>query len=250
MTRIDEGADEAGGMPADVTHTSRITVTRRRAAVLDSAETTLMRGIDWGAVMSSVVSGMALTATLVILGVATGLIAGDENTSGEEAAGILGAIEAWTIVAMIVGSFAGAFVGGRLTRWLDRAGIAGHALTAWGVTTLLGIALASLVSIGFATTTTSAAATAAAAEQATGQPADPAAAPAEGDQAATGAQARGGDAADAEERADEAADALGGAGVALAVGMLLSLLAAFGGWWLGSRKPLTSLEREDDTATV
>ncbi|MCW2962634.1 MAG: PhnA-like protein [Thermoleophilia bacterium] len=244
MARIIQDGSET--MPINhVTRESRITGTPRRS-LEPTPQSTYAPVLHWGPVLGSVLVGVAITAMLVILGVATGLIAANEGTSGDEAGGILGALGAWTVIAMLIGSFVGSFVGGRMTRWMDRLSIGGHTLISWGLATLLTIALASLVSIAFASTTTSVAATTTAAEVTSdaNTPADAAAAA--GGQAADGEQAAdtAGEST-AAETANETGDALGGAGWALAVGMLLALVASAFGWFLGARRKLTDIERED-----
>lgn len=234
-----------------VTERSRITGTERTPLASRSGRSTDRgTGIDWGAVTASVLTGQAVTATLIILGISTGLIAGNEGTGAEGALGILAGIGAWAVVAMLVGAFVGGLLGGRLARWLDRGTLAYHALASWGLSTIVSVLMVCLVAIAFASTTTSAAATAAAAEQvtegqATAGTGAAATAPAAGE--ATAGQQAG---QQGEQAADDAGDALGGAGVALTLGMLLSLAAAFGGWWVGSRKRLTDFEREDDSPRV
>lgn len=252
----DENAVD-GTVTRPVTERSRITgveASPRAASHLPPVRDA--RVVDWPAVVASVVAGLAITATLLILGISTGLIAGDEGTSAEGAAGILGGIGAWAVVCMIVGSFVGSVLGGRLARWMDRGSIAYHTLTSWGLATLLSILLVTMVVIGFASTATSAATSAVAADQVTDGTATNGAAnagaagtasnepdAAGGDSAAADRDASGANSGD--NAANDAADALGGAGVALTLGMLLTLAASFAGWWVGSRKKLTDFERED-----
>lgn len=239
---ITDGTDSHVERP--VTAHSRITGTSRsseRAGGRGSAEGS---GIDWAAVTASVVSGMGVTIMLVLLGVATGLIAGDRGTSENEAQGILSGVGAWTVIAMIIGTFVGSVVGGRLARWLDRGSVGYHGITSWGLATLLTVALASLVSIGFATTANSAATSAIAADQVTEGQAGQSAGGAAGQQGAAGGGASEGK---AERAAEDTADALGGTGLAIALGMMLTLVASLLGWWIGSRKRLLDIEREPTT---
>lgn len=252
----DEHSEVDTAISKPVTERSRITgveTTRRTGGVLLPAQDT--RTVDWGAVVASVVAGLAFTSMLVILGMSTGLIAGSEDTGADDAAGILGAIGAWTVVAAVIGAFVGSLLGGRLARWLDRGTLAYHAFTSWGLATLLSILLATMVAIGFSSTATSAATSATAADQATATPAE--AGGAEGaatDGAAGGTDGQTGEgdgaATTGKEKAENTADALGGAGVALTLGMLLTLAASFAGWWVGSRKRLTDFEREDGEDVV
>lgn len=239
----DTQAETAVSRP--VTDRSRITGVDRSGQAEPAGDPvgSRSRGIDWAAVMASVVSGLAITTMLIILGVSTGLIAGNEGTSADEAQGILGAIGAWTVVAACIGTFIGSLLGGRLARWLDRGSLGYHALTSWGLATLLSLVLLTLVSIGFATTTNSAANTTTAAETTT--EGDAAAGdPAGADPAATPEGQTGENANTAAETADDAADALGGAGLAISLGMLLTLAVSVAGWWVGSRKRLLDIERE------
>ena len=258
MDRIqDEIAAANPPVSRPVTETSRITGTRRSVdpAMSGFPVRSEFKSIDWQAVVASVVSGLALTTMLVIFGVAAGLIGGNENTdTAGEVGGILGAVGAWTIVAMVIGAFVGSLLGGRLARWLDRGSVGYHAFTSWGLSTLLTIALAALVSIGFATAANSAANTAEATDAPAGQAEGTPATPAEGAADGTEQGQTGENANTAEESADDAADALGGVGLALGLSMLLTLVAAGAGWWIGSRKRLLDIEREpgetDRVATV
>lgn len=239
-----------------VTDRSRITGTRT-APVSSSAHTVVeRRSVDWAAIIASVVSGIAVTAMLVILGVAVGLISGNEGTDAGEAAGILGAVGAWTVVAMVLGTLVGCLLGGRLARWLDRGSIGYHALTSWGLATILTMVLAGLMSIAFSEATNAAANSTTATETATDGQADDATA---ADQGANGAAApadgtpegqTGENANSAEETADNAADALGGAGLGIFLSMLLTLAASVAGWYIGSRKRLLDIEREPDDSRV
>lgn len=239
-----------------VTSRSRITGARASSAPVASSARHVVehRSLDWAAVIASVVTGIAVTTMLIILGVAAGLIAGDTGTDASDAAGILGAIGAWSVVAMVLGTLVGSLLGGRLARWLDRGSLAYHALTSWGVATILMIVLASLVSIGFATTTNSAANTATAADTTTdGQATDGAAntaATTAGETDGTPEGQTGENADSAAKNAEDAADALGGAGLGLFLSMLLTLAAAGAGWWVGSRKRLLDIEREPEDSAV
>ncbi len=252
MDRIDDPnlvTDDAA-ITRPVTARSRITGTRTVARPASSSVEPYVesRSLDWHAVVASVVAGLAVALMLVILGAATGLIAGNEGTDVGDAAGILGAIGAWSVVAMVLGAFVGSLLGGRLARWLDRGSLGYHALASWGLATLLTVALASLVSIGFATATNSAANTATAADTTTnGQATEGAAATAaatNGETEGTPEGQTGTNADSAAKNADDAADALGGAGLGLFFTMLLTLAASGAGWWIGSRKRLLDIERE------
>lgn len=242
----------------DVTRTSRITGTQRRAVVDPVGPVVYPNAtLRWSAAVASVVVGVALSAMLVIIGVATGLIAGS-NDSGADANGVLAAMGAWTVISVLVGSFAGSFVGGRLTGWMDRLSIAGHTLVSWGIATLVSLLLLCAVSIAFASTATSVATTATAAEVVSdGTAADTTGdgATAAGNQTANSAENTQStqstkDATSSGDAASNTGEALGGAGWALAVGMLLSLVASAMGWYLGARRRLTDIEREDTTVRV
>jgi hypothetical protein len=256
MDRIHDhtGVDEDTTISRPVTARSRITGTRTVPVESSARHVVEHRSIDWAAVIASVVSGIAVTAMLVLLGVAAGLISGNEGTDGGEAAGILGAVGAWSVVAMVIGAFVGSLLGGRLARWLDRGSLGYHALTSWGLATLLTIVLASIVSIAFAEASNAVANTATAAETTTDGQADDAvngAAGAEGQPAdGTPEGQTGTDANSAEETADDTADALGGAGLGIFLSMLLTLAASGAGWWIGSRKRLLDIEREPDDSRV
>ncbi len=238
-----------------VTDRSRITGTRTAPVSSSAHHVVERRSVDWAAIIASVVTGIAVTAMLVILGVAVGLISGNEGTDGGEAAGILGAVGAWTVVAMVLGTLVGCLLGGRLARWLDRGSIGYHALTSWGLATLLTMVLAAVMSIAFSEATNAAANSTTAAETATDGQADDAAAadagangaaaPTDGTEGQTGENANS-----QEETADNAADALGGAGLGIFFSMLLTLAASIAGWYIGSRKRLLDIEREPDDSRV
>lgn len=247
MDRIQDEieASENGAISRPVTSRSRITGTTRVEQVEPAygvfPSRSEFKSIDWQAVVASVVAGLGITAMLTLLGVAVGLISGNENTdTAGEIGGILGAVGAWTIVAMCIGAFVGSVLGGRLARWLDRGSIGYHTLTSWGLATLLTIAIASLVSIGFATTENAAANTAEATD-ATTQPAN-GTNTADPNADANTATDKGSTSKD--EAAQNTADALGGAAGGIGLSMLLTLVASGAGWWIGSRKRLLDIERE------
>lgn len=251
---LDTNEDTLAGHDADrrvgqapVTTRSRITGSRSAAAPVHVPAHAMepTRSIDWASVVASTVAGVATTATLILLGIATGLIAANENTDTEGALGILSGIGAWAVVAAILGTLVGSMLGGRLARWLDRGSVAYHALTSWGLATLTSLVLLTLVVLAFASSATSVAAGDVAANdtQNAAAAADTnATTPAERD--AAGGTDPAGDNGTSSEAADDAGDALGTASLALAIGMLLTLAASFAGWWIGSRKKLTDFERE------
>jgi hypothetical protein len=182
-------------------------------------------GLDWGAIIGSVCAGLGVTMMLSVLGVATGLIASDPNVDAGEATGILGAVGAWLVIALCVGSFIGSFIGGRFAQWLGRGSVVYHALTSWGIAIILTSALAALLTIGFSNSFVAADAAA---------------------QAGTSKAA-----ANTNNTAATATDNIGGVGWGIGIGMLLTLGTAVGGWWLGSRKPLMDVEVDDaDTVAV
>ena len=249
MARIIQNGTDAAAFN-DVTRESRITGTARRRDVVMDPVDGFAPSLHWGPVLGSVAVGVAFSTMLMIMGVATGLIAGDKNSSAGDVGGILGAVGAWMVLSVLIGSFVGSFVGGRMTRWMDRLSVAGHTLVSWGIATLLTIALASLVTIGFASSTTSVAATAAAADAqnvpgAAGERANTGATPQTAD-----TNGKTNDTTTANEAANNAGDALGGAGWGLAVGMLLSLVASGLGWFIGARRRLTDIERENTEPIV
>jgi hypothetical protein len=260
MDRIQDQVEveQNGSISRPVTETSRITGVRRTEGVEPAygvfPTRSEFKSIDWQAIVASVCCGLAITAMLTLLGIAVGLISGNENTNtAGEIGGILGAVGAWTVVAMCIGAFVGSVLGGRLARWLDRGSVGYHTLTSWGLATLLTIALASLVSIGFAAGG-NAAATSAEATDATAETADPNATPQPGATDGSEAGQTGTDegSTSAAEASENAADALGGVGAAVGLSMLLTLLASGAGWWIGSRKRLLDIEREPepDVATA
>jgi hypothetical protein len=258
MDRIQDNVEVEtnGAISRPVTETSRITGVRRTELVEPGygglGYRTDTGSIDWQAVFASVCCGLAITAMLTLLGVAVGLISGTENTDGSDAAGILGAVGAWTVVAMCIGAFVGSVLGGRLARWLDRGSIGYHTLTSWGLATLMTIALAALVSIGFANGTNAAANGAEATDVTTPATADPNATPQPGatDGSEQGQTAKDANSTSAAENADKTANALGGAGAGIAISMILTLIASGAGWWIGSRKRLLDIEREPVDTTV
>lgn len=158
-------------------------------------------GIDWGAIIAAVVSGTGVTILLVALGAALGIEAGDDGgDEGKIAAGI----GTWTVVSSVIGTLVGSYIGGRVAREDARGeGSLFHALTSWGLATLLGIWLGSnaLGLLG-------------------------------------GALSRGGDVSGGGGGGGDAADAISWGGWALALGLLLNLIAAIIGWRLGSGEGL------------
>ena len=249
MARIIHQDHSADTMPGagvisdyDINRQSRITgVPRERFSGSDRGSA--IRDLDWSAVFASVVIGLGLTVMLTVLGVATGLIASDRHSSAGDIGGIVGSIGAWAVIAAILATFIGSFAGGRFSRGLNRGSIGYHAATAWGVATLLTLVLVTFLTMGFVSSASTVAATAAATNKATTTPA--ATTP-----AATTAPVPNTSTTAAKDTAASTADALGGAGVALTIGMLLTLVASVAGWYVGSRKPLTSLEREDDATPM
>ncbi|MCW2923078.1 MAG: hypothetical protein JWM98_482 [Thermoleophilia bacterium] len=264
MERTFEELDTTRHASAPVTTPNRITgTTVHRQETRGVSRLDQGASIDWGAILASALVGLALTTMLVILGVSTGLIAGDKDTSSNDAMGILGSIGAWTVIAAIIGAFVGSVLGGRLARWLDRGKLAYHVAVSWAVGTLASLLLLAVIVIAFASSTTSAAATDVAAGTGAnnGQAAAGSTGGAQGTTAG-GGQGQGTDGAtdpnpgddntagkttDKSSNAENTADALGGAGLALTLGMLLTLAASAAGWWIGSRKRLTDFEREDAT---
>ncbi len=196
--------------------TDRERVSYGRSAGTTRGRTSGGRGwfgdIDWGAVWASVISGVGLTILLVTLGAAAGIEAGDDG--GDEGT-ISTAVGTWTVISALLGTLAGTFIGGRFSRWRSTGSAVYHGITSWGLTTVGSAILGAIGSLGLL---------GAALRRADPQDA----------QGATG----GGD-------AGQAADAISWGGWALALGMLLTLLAAILGWWLGSRPNLADYERED-----
>lgn len=259
MDRIQDQIDasEQGTISRPVTSRSRITGTTRVEQVEPAYAAFPGRfenkSVDWHAIVASVVAGLGVTAMLTLLGVAVGLISGNENTdTAGEIGGILGAVGAWTVVAMCIGAFVGSVLGGRLARWLDRGRVGYHALTSWGLATLLTIALAALVSIAFANSENAAANTAAATDAAaTTNDGTNAPQPGATDGTEQGQTGTDNGSTSKDEAAQNAADALGGVAGAIGLSMLLTLAASVAGWWIGSRKRLLDIEREpNETVTA
>lgn len=252
MKNIVHGSDAVDGAPLSrTTEQSRITGARRRSPDgQDMGADSGVRSLDWGSIVGSAAIGLTTTVMLIILGAGAGLIAGNEGTDAGEAAGILGAVGIWAVVAMVIGAFVGGVAGGRVSRWLDRGSIGYHALATWGLATLAGLLLASLIAIGFGSGAAGAGGAVVADESTQGEARTPATntrGTSRGRTGSTAGDSQGANGAqgstDAGEAADNAADGLGSAGLGLGAGMLLGLIALAGGWYLGSRKPLTSLER-------
>jgi hypothetical protein len=172
--------------------------------------------LDWGAILASVFAGLGVTLLLVTFGAAAGIEASDDG--GDEGT-ISTAVGTWTVISALLGTLVGTFIGGRFSRWQSPGSAVYHALTSWGLVTVgtawLG-ASGALGLLGSALRRTDL------------DPAD-----------AQGAAGGNG------EAAEQAADAISWGGWALALGMLLTLLAAIGGWWLGSRTSLMDAERDD-----
>jgi MFS family permease len=173
--------------------------------------------LDWGAIVASVVAGIGITILLVTIGAAIGIEAADDtdDNAGRIAAGV----GTWTVISALLGTLIGTFIGGRFSRWQSPGSATYHGITSWGVTTLLGAWLGASGALGLLG--------AALGREDVG--------PQQAQQAEQGAPA---------EAAQQAADAISWGGWALALGMLLTLLAAIIGWWLGSRTRLADAESD------
>jgi len=168
--------------------------------------------LDWGAILASVVAGLGITILLVTIGAALGLHAADDDNAGRVAAGI----GTWTVISALLGTLAGTFIGGRFSRWQTPGSATYHGITSWGVTTLLGAWLGATGALGLLGSALGREDVGAQQAQQQGQGAD----------------------------AEQLTDAIAWGGWALALGMLLTLLAAIGGWWLGSRTAVTDAEAD------
>ena len=164
--------------------------------------------LDWGAILAAVFAGMGVTILLLTIGAAIGLEAADDGADpGRLAAGI----GTWTVLSALLGTLVGTFIGGRFSRWQTPGSATYHGITSWGLSTLLSVWLGATGALGL-----------------------------------LGAALRRPEAQQADANADQAAqaaDAIAWGGWALALGMLLTLLAAIGGWWLGSRTRVTDAAR-------
>ena len=180
-----------------------------------SADRGWFGNLDWGAILASVVAGLGLTILLVTLGAAAGIEAADDE--GDNAGRIAAGVGTWAVISALLGTLAGTFIGGRFSRWQSPGSASYHGITSWGVTTLLGAWLGATGALGLLGSAISR------------EDADPGAA---------------GTATGGAEAANDAANAISWGGWALALGMILTLLAAIIGWHLGSRTRLAGAESE------
>ena len=161
--------------------------------------------LDWGAIIASVVAGFGLTLLLTTFGAAAGIEAADDDGN---AGRIAAAVGTWTVLSAILGTLAGTFIGGRFSRWQSPGSSVYHAITSWGLATLLGALLGAIGALGV-----------------------------------LGAALRRADATGA-GAAQGAGDEISWGGWALWFGLLLTLAAAIAGWWLGARTRVTDVERD------
>lgn len=96
--------------------------------------------LRWSAIFAGLVVGVATNLFLVLLGAAAGLAAFDVSAGGDRS--ILLAASAWNTVSMVLAALAGGYIAAR-TSGLRRTpdGIL-HGVVAWGVTMLLSAILA------------------------------------------------------------------------------------------------------------
>jgi hypothetical protein len=172
--------------------------------------------LDWGAILASVFAGLGTTLLLVAFGSAAGIEAADDGGDETRISSIVGT---WTVVAALIGTFVGTFIGGRFSRFQSGAAAVYNALTSWGFVQVLGLwlagnGIAGLLSGGLRSV-----------------------------DAAAGADV-------SDDAAEQAADAVSWGGWALALGMALTLGAAIAGWWIGSRSRLADAETDDVNVRV
>ena len=159
--------------------------------------------LDWGAIIASVVAGFGITILLSTFGAAAGIEAADEGGDGQIAA----SVGTWTVISAILGTLVGTFIGGRFSRWQSPGSSVYHAVTSWGLATVVGALLGAVGALGV-----------------------------------LGAALRRADVT-ARDVAG-AGDEISWGGWALWFGLLLTLAAAVAGWWLGARARVTDVERD------
>lgn len=91
-------------------------------------------GVDWGAILAAVFSGLALTLLLSAIGAAIGITAAD---AANEELGTSVAI--WGIIATAVGTFLGAYIGGAMMRWGARFSSLYHGVASWAFALIISI---------------------------------------------------------------------------------------------------------------
>lgn len=93
-------------------------------------------GVDWGAILASVFAGLAITMLLMAIGAAIGVTA----TDSQDDAGTLGtALGIWALIATALGTFLGAYIGGAMMRWGARFSSVYHGITSWAFALILSI---------------------------------------------------------------------------------------------------------------
>lgn len=91
-------------------------------------------GVDWGAILAAVFSGLALTLLLSAIGAAVGITAADAANAE------LGtSVAIWGIIATAVGTFLGAYIGGAMMRWGARFSSLYHGVASWAFALIISI---------------------------------------------------------------------------------------------------------------
>src|ERR671912_2188810 len=85
--------------------------------------------LDWGAILASVFAGLGTTLLLVAFGSAAGIEAADDGGDETRISSIVGT---WTVVAALIGTFVGTFIGGPSRRVQSRGAPAYKAPTSLG----------------------------------------------------------------------------------------------------------------------
>lgn len=118
------------------------TETHRSTAVLDNDAVTrrpMFSTLRWGAILAGVVVGVSVQLALTLLGIATGLSTADVSTA--ESVSTSGPL-LWAGISMLISAFIGGYVAARSSGLKRNSDGVLHGATAWGVTTLLFVAVA------------------------------------------------------------------------------------------------------------
>jgi hypothetical protein len=100
--------------------------------------------MSWGAIFGGTVAALGVGILLYSLGFALGLTAIDPNEPGTlRGSGIFTGV--WSLVTAFIALFVGGMVASRGSGALTKAGGALHGLVMWGLTTLIGLAMAFLL---------------------------------------------------------------------------------------------------------
>lgn len=112
-----------------------------------SAPSVLMRAngifplMNWSSIFAGLVAGLATYILLTLMGVATGLSAMDVTARGAGVDNISTWTTAWSGVAMLVSAFVGGYVAARMSGLRRKLDGIMHGVVVWGATTLLFVAL-------------------------------------------------------------------------------------------------------------